>query len=183
MASTDSGAARPVDDLAGVDVVFALLTDAVATMTEGEARRASRLPGWTRGHVLTHLARNADGQRRMVEGVLRDEVLDQYPGGDEQRARDIEAGADRPVAELLTDLDDSQRALVGAWSQVADGTWDRLTRARAATRPGATGSCRGGVRSPSIWWTSTSVSRRISFPPTTSSATRNGSVCTDRLGF
>ncbi len=28
---------------------------------EAEARAASRLPGWTRGHVLTHLARNAEG--------------------------------------------------------------------------------------------------------------------------
>ncbi len=135
MVATDSEGARPVDDLAHVDAAFELLAGSVAGLTEGDARGGCRLPGWTRGHVLTHLSRNADGQRRMVDGVLRDEVADQYPGGDQQRRGDIEAGADRPVAELLADLVDSQRALVDAWSRVADGSWDRLTRARAGTRP------------------------------------------------
>ncbi len=135
MSSTDSEGARPVDDLAHVDAAFARLADSVTGMTEGDARGGCRLPGWTRGHVLTHLARNADGQRRMVDGVLRDEVVDQYPGGDQQRRDDIEAGAHRPVAELLADVVDSQRALVDAWSRIPDGSWDRLTRARAGVRP------------------------------------------------
>ncbi len=126
---------RPVEDLARVDAAFALLTGATNGMREADARGRSRLPGWTRGHVLTHLARNADGQRRMVEGALRDEVLDQYPGGDAQRSADIEAGAERPVAELLADVAVTQGALVDAWGQMPDGAWDRLTRARAATRP------------------------------------------------
>jgi maleylpyruvate isomerase len=126
---------RPTEDLARVDAAFALLTDAVAGMREADARGDSRLPGWTRGHVLTHLARNADGQRRMVEGVLRDEVRDQYPGGDAQRAADIEAGAGRPVAALLADVDASEQALVDAWAQVPDDAWGRLTRARAGARP------------------------------------------------
>ena len=38
------------------------------TDRRGRPRRPG-CPGWTRGHVLTHLARNADGQTRMVEGV------------------------------------------------------------------------------------------------------------------
>jgi maleylpyruvate isomerase len=135
MSTTESAGARPVEDLARVDVVFELLTGAVGGLDESEARGPSRLPGWTRGHVLTHLARNADGQRNLVEGVLVDEVRDQYPGGDEQRSRDIEAGADRPIAALLADLVASQRALVDAWSRVPDGAWDRLTRARVEIRP------------------------------------------------
>lgn len=127
--------ARPSTELEAVDASFALLASAVRGLTDSAARNASLLPGWTRGHVLTHLARNADGQRRMVEGVLRNVVVDQYPGGDEQRAADIEAGAGRPVAALVTDLHDSQEALVGAWSLVPDDAWDHLTRARAGTRP------------------------------------------------
>lgn len=131
----ETDGSRPTADLAGVDVAFELVALTVAGMTEREARGASLLPGWTRGHVLTHLARNADGQTRMVEGVLRDEVVDQYPGGDEQRAADIEAGAHRPIAELIADLHVTQHALVHAWSLVPDDAWDRLTNARAGTRP------------------------------------------------
>jgi len=126
---------RPSRDLEAVDAAFVLVAGAVRGLTDLDARNPSLLPSWTRGHVLTHLARNADGQRRMVEGVLRDEVVDQYPGGDEQRAADIEAGAARPVAALVADLHDSQDLLVAAWSLVPDDAWDRLTRARAGTRP------------------------------------------------
>ena len=32
-------------------------------LTGAQVAGPSRLPGWTRGHVLTHLARNADGFR------------------------------------------------------------------------------------------------------------------------
>ena len=35
----------------------------IADLTDDGARGPSRLPGWTRGHVLTHLGRNADGNR------------------------------------------------------------------------------------------------------------------------
>jgi maleylpyruvate isomerase len=71
----------------------------------------------------------------MVDGALRDEVLDQYPGGDEQRAADIEAGADRPIGLLQADMLESQAALDAAWSRVDGGVWDRLTNARAGARP------------------------------------------------
>ena len=125
----------PTDDLAGVAAAFTRLTEAMATMSDADARGPSRLPDWTRGHVLTHLARNADGQRRMVEGACRDEVLDQYPGGNEQRAADIEAGAGRPIDVLRADVLESQAALDAAWSRVEGEVWDRLTNARAGARP------------------------------------------------
>src|SRR3954462_14673049 len=54
------------DATARVDAILAEMTDA-------QARRPSRLPRWTRGHVVTHLARNADGNRNMIEGVLAGE--------------------------------------------------------------------------------------------------------------
>ena len=183
MAATDSRGDRPLADLARVDVVFGHLRGAVGALGERDARGACRLPGWTRGHVLTHLARNADGQRHLVEGVLVDEVRDQYPGGDEQRRRDIEAGAGRPIAELLADLVASQRALVDAWSQVPDGAWDRLD-----SRPGgyASGAGRGdlafGARSPCTWSISTSGSAPTSCRRTTSSSTPSGSRCTAPSG-
>ena len=36
------------------------------SLTDRQAREPSRLPGWSRGHVLTHLARSADAYRWML---------------------------------------------------------------------------------------------------------------------
>src|SRR5262245_29394288 len=82
----------------------ARLLETVPTVTEEAARRPSQLPGWTVGHVLTHLARNADSHVRMLDAAARGEVADQYAGGGDQRAADIEAGAGRPAHELAEDV-------------------------------------------------------------------------------
>ena len=98
--------------------------DAVlAPMTDAQARQPSRLPGWTRGHIATHLARNADGNRNMVDGVLAGEERAMYPGGEAGRAAEIDAGAGRPAAELLEDFTESAQALDGAWNRVPDDAW------------------------------------------------------------
>src|SRR5919206_1227017 len=73
-------------------------------LTDTAARRPSLLPGWTVGHVATHLARNADSHVRLLEAARRGEVADQYPGGAAQREAEIEAGAGRPAAELVADV-------------------------------------------------------------------------------
>jgi uncharacterized protein (TIGR03083 family) len=38
-----------------------LLLATAAALGDAEVRGPSLLPGWSRGHVLTHIARNADG--------------------------------------------------------------------------------------------------------------------------
>src|SRR5690349_12024814 len=42
------------------------LLDTAAALDDAAVRAPSLLPGWSRGHVLTHLARNADGGRRLL---------------------------------------------------------------------------------------------------------------------
>jgi maleylpyruvate isomerase len=73
-------------------------------MTDADCRGPSLLPGWSRGHVLTHWARNADGQSRMLAAAMHGEIAAQYPGGDAQRESDIEAGAARPARLILSDV-------------------------------------------------------------------------------
>ncbi len=73
------------------------------------------MPGWTIGHVLTHLARNADGHTRRLEGALRGEDLPRYPGGSAQRETDISDGAARPPGELFEDTSVAQLKLELAW--------------------------------------------------------------------
>ena len=88
------------------------------------ARRPSRLPDWTVAHVLTHIARNADSHVRILEGALTGEHLDQYAGGAEQRARDIEAGAGRSSGELVDDVITSFVNLEDTWAKMTPEAWD-----------------------------------------------------------
>ncbi len=84
----------------------------LATLTDDRTRGASALPGWTRGHVITHLARNADGLRRFAVGVATGVTAEMYPGGPDARAAAIEEGAGRPVELLAADLRFAGRRLI-----------------------------------------------------------------------
>ena len=91
-------------------------------LTDGQAREASALPGWSRGHVLTHLARNADGLRNLLIWASTGVVTPQYPS--EQARNDaIEAGAGRPAAALLADLRDSAAAFLAEAASMPGSSW------------------------------------------------------------
>ena len=87
-----------------------LLATAGALDTPGAA---SLCEGWTRGHVLTHLARNADGMMAMVRAAVDGSGETMYLS-DQARDDDIAAGADRDLEALLADVRDSAAALAGA---------------------------------------------------------------------
>jgi maleylpyruvate isomerase len=115
---------RPDDHLAAAVVAHRRLTDLLGEVTDEVARRSSLLPGWTVGHVLTHLARNADSFTRVFEGATRGELWERYPGGDAQREADIEAGAGRSAAELAGDVTRSTEQLEAAWANATPEAWD-----------------------------------------------------------
>jgi maleylpyruvate isomerase len=101
------------------------LLDDLDALTDEEARAASLLPGWSVGHVLTHLARNADSHVRALEGAMRDEVVERYPGGPDQRAAEIEAGSGRSAAELVDDVRTTANRLEATWLQLDEAAWTR----------------------------------------------------------
>lgn len=70
----------------------------------------SRCTGWSRGHVLTHVARNADGMAGLVRAATEGTGETMYLS-DAARDADIEAGAGRPLGELVEDVEDSARRL------------------------------------------------------------------------
>lgn len=119
----DPSAHRPVADLDGAARAHRRAAALAATVDDATVRAASRLKGWTVGHVLTHLARNADGMRAMVEAAAVGRVGLMYPGGLEQRAADIEAGAGRSPGALAADLVASSEALEAAWATLSDEAW------------------------------------------------------------
>ncbi|MEN3124165.1 MULTISPECIES: maleylpyruvate isomerase N-terminal domain-containing protein [Janibacter] len=94
-----------------------------AALDDEDVRAPSLLPGWSVGHVLTHLARNADGHARRVRGALDGTGLAKYAGGEEQRAGEIEDGSGRPAAEILADLRSSQEALRDAFVEAQTQGW------------------------------------------------------------
>ena len=67
---------RPDADIAGCTAAHARLLDAIAELGDDDVRRPSLLPDWSIGHVLTHLARNADSHLHMLEALTNHEHLD-----------------------------------------------------------------------------------------------------------
>ena len=92
------------DVLTAVGESQAKVESAVDILTDERAREASLLPGWSRGHVVTHISRNADALNRFAVGVLTGAPGQMYPGGPDARGAAIEEGADRPVSLLAADF-------------------------------------------------------------------------------
>jgi maleylpyruvate isomerase len=99
----------------------------IETLTDAQAREASLLPGWTRGHVLTHIARNADGLVNLVTWARTGVETPMYPSRD-QRAADIEAGSGRPAVQLVEDVHESGDRLLAELREAPDDTWGRMVR-------------------------------------------------------
>lgn len=99
------------------------LINTASQLDDATVRKPSLLPGWTVGHVLTHVARNADGHVDRLEGALRGEEVLRYPGGEAQRDGDIEAGADRSAEELLDDVTSSAVRLQETWRRCEAEGW------------------------------------------------------------
>src|SRR5204863_7315242 len=57
----------------------------------------------------------------------RGENVAQYPGGREQRAADIEAGARRSAAELIADVAEASARADHAFASYPADRWDQLT--------------------------------------------------------
>ena len=94
-------------DIGRVGDAHAVLVDHLDAMTGqpgADPTLPSLLPGWTRGHLLTHIARNADSFVRVLDAARRGAVAAQYEGGVEGRNADIEAGSTRDWDSLVADV-------------------------------------------------------------------------------
>ena len=111
-------------DIRGTLAAHAHLVAAVAALTDEQVVAASLLPGWTVGHVLAHLARNAESHVAMLRAANAGQVGVQYPGGAAQRTRDIDAGASRSAAEQVADLIATNAQLEAAWAAMTEAGWN-----------------------------------------------------------
>jgi len=100
-----------------------LLVRTAHGLDDPAARAPSLCPPWTRGHVLTHLARNADGLRNVAHSAVTGELVPMYLSAAARNA-DVEAGAGRPARELAEDVEASATLLDEELRRVPDDAVD-----------------------------------------------------------
>jgi maleylpyruvate isomerase len=82
----------------------------------------SALPGWSQGHVLTHIARNADSMCNLITWARTRVPTPQYASLDERNSN-IEAGAGRPLPELVADIRDSAQRFATVAAELPPDAW------------------------------------------------------------
>ncbi|MEV6274585.1 maleylpyruvate isomerase family mycothiol-dependent enzyme [Nocardia sp. NPDC051832] len=121
--------AAPVDVIDQVAEGTVRLLEGIRGMSEKEVGEPSLLPGWTRGHVLAHIARNADSLVNLLTWARTGVVTPQYASVS-VRDQDIEDGAPRGLAEQLADVD----ATAAKWLELArtapEQSWTATVRNR-----------------------------------------------------
>jgi maleylpyruvate isomerase len=114
--------------LASLGAATDRLIAATATLTDAQAREPSLLPGWTRGHVLSHIARNADGLSNLLRWAHTGTQIPMYPSAQARNA-DIEAGAGRDATELAADVRHSAAEFAERAASLPPGAWAVPVRA------------------------------------------------------
>ena len=125
-------------DLAALRESTDRLGRTLGRLDDSSIRRPSLLPGWSVGHVLTHLARNADGMLRLVSWALSGVPTPMYASVDARNA-EIEAGAGRPSTVQARDVLTSAAALADALDRLGAASADARDRMLlfGPQRPGA----------------------------------------------
>nr|WP_217168604.1 maleylpyruvate isomerase family mycothiol-dependent enzyme [Streptomyces sp. AC512_CC834] len=121
---------RPFDETRA----WALLgTRLLAGAADAALDAPSALPGWTRGHVVAHVAANADALGNLVHWAATGDKTPMY-ASPEERGAGIEKGALLPAAELRAWLRDSAQRLESAMAALDEDQW----RAQVVTAQGRT---------------------------------------------
>ena len=92
-------------------------------LTDDDLLEASALPGWTRAHVLTHVAQAADSRTGLLRAARACRVGQQYPA-EQARADAIEAGARRAAAVIQADVRHAVQECLGAIREHPRQLWD-----------------------------------------------------------
>jgi maleylpyruvate isomerase len=119
---------RPSEDLDRVAEAQRRFLAAAGSLDDAAVARPSMLPGWTVGHIMTHVARNADSHRRRAQAATKGEIAEQYEGGYEGRAAEVEAGARRSARQFIDDVRASADQMMSTWLGLSDPAWDAITR-------------------------------------------------------
>lgn len=103
----------------------------VEQLPDDDFTAASLCSGWTRAHVVAHVARNAEALLNLVRWAVDGTEREAY-SSEEDRDRAIEEGAARPAGELRQDL----RATAGQFAAEAEQLLGPAGSATVRTRTG-----------------------------------------------
>jgi len=108
--------------LADVRTATERLDLAVADLNDERMHQPSLLPGWSRAHVITHLARNADALVNLFTWARTGVEHPMYASAADRDA-DIEEGADRLAQVVHEDLRAAGDRFAVAGERLADSQW------------------------------------------------------------
>jgi maleylpyruvate isomerase len=110
---------------------------ALGTLLDADFGAPSRLPGWSRRHVVAHLARNAEALRRLLTWARTGTPTPMYADAT-QRIREIESSAQYDVGRLREELVDTAAALDRDVATMTKPQWQAEVRsARGRVIPAA----------------------------------------------
>ncbi|KIZ16125.1 hypothetical protein SNA_23215 [Streptomyces natalensis ATCC 27448] len=101
----------------------------LTALTDDRIGGPTLVPPWTRGHVITHVARATDSLCRLLAWARTGVETPQYASM-EARAAEIEAGATRPVAALIADIADTAARFEEAVRSLPEAAWRAEVRMR-----------------------------------------------------
>ncbi|MGN9780981.1 maleylpyruvate isomerase family mycothiol-dependent enzyme [Nonomuraea sp. ZG12] len=107
----------------GTEIFFGALD----TLPDDRLLRRTALDGWTGGHLLAHVAANADALVNLAQWARTGEETPMY-ASPAQRDADIEAGAARPAAELRAWATRSAGTLQERLAELDERQWARQVR-------------------------------------------------------
>lgn len=96
----------------------------IAALTDADLRAPSRLPGWSRGHVVAHVAGVADAMSRQLHYAARGETIELYDGGPDGRNRAIEEGALHSADRLRQEVDAALDLALSAFRGLSESGWN-----------------------------------------------------------
>ena len=105
----------------------AMVMATVASLADDELSKPTKCEGWTRAHVIAHLARGADAMTNLATWAVTGQETPAYESR-EKRDADIEAAAKLSATELAADLEQANARLLEAFQALKDGV-------RVATLP------------------------------------------------
>ena len=116
-------------DLAMVRTASERLAGEVSRLDDRAMREPSGLPGWSRAHVVSHLARNADALVNLITWARTGVEHPMYASSADRDA-DIEEGANRLAQVLHEDLGAARDRLMTAAQNLTGAQWLATVTAR-----------------------------------------------------
>jgi maleylpyruvate isomerase len=134
-ANTGTGSRSLANSLAWAGDGAAHLRGLMTRMGDDAFRAPSALPGWSRAHVLTHIARSADGMVNLLTWARTGVPTPAYASL-EQRSADIDAGAARTPAGIRDDVIASSDRLAQVVRKMPREAWSaRVTNVQGREIP------------------------------------------------